>query len=150
MSWIEETPKNIDVDIIKPHTKYITIPKSQFEKCLPDVVDTLRAKLDTDVHGVSIYEHVSNVYLGVLHNKNVVIYQGHGSHPMYDSDSLQIEQYFIDKTKFDTLCIGLDVSDCSQPVHTYILVDPIIEATKANNLIYSDILRLAKSIDCRE
>ena len=131
--WIVGNPVISDKE--DPQTKYITISKPYFEYCLPLVVDTLRKKLGVDKNGVSIYDNVTNVYLGV-NNNDVFIYQGYTCHPMYDSDLLQVEQFFLNKDKLSTLCLGL-VNGPHLLSYRYTLSHPLEEATRVGNLIYA-------------
>ena len=139
LKWMLDNPTLIDID--NTDYKYITISKQHFEQCLPELINILRDKLSVDMNDVSIYENVTNVYLGV-ENNDVLIFKGHQCHPMYDSDALQVEQYFIDNNKFTNLCLGLNII-CIGDLHTYTLVDPVAEAISVNNSIYAGILYTA-------
>ena len=86
-----------------------------------------------------IYDNVKNLYIGIRET-NLYIYQGYGCHPMYDSDALQVEQFFIDGEKFTALCSGLITIPVGK-VYPYVLTTPATEADSVNNGAYANQIR---------
>ena len=132
--WMSANPLNTIVNPKDLDSIYITISKTDFERCLPRLVKTLRDKLGND-----IYDNATNFYLGVSFN-DVIIFKGFGCHPMYDSNALQVEQYFMNASKFETLCSGLNTAFVGS-LYTYTLTDPVDAAISSGNGSYATLLK---------
>ena len=137
LKWLTDNPESI-TRTSGSYAYYITIPKTQFETFVkPNVISLMRSKFGSDRRTrLKIYDTITNIYFGV-HGFDLIIYQGHSCNPMYDSNNLQVEPYFIDETKFATLCFGLDKNVVAN-TYRYSLLFPEKVSQLVNNIRYAN------------